>query len=128
MLPSVLRQLPEIQDSRSEKFLMLNIPKYQRPLTLAQLNVQPSTPLQGRFQKIAFSDHLCLCGSNEIELVIHVLLSCSFYKEIREKLLFDTRLEINALLRCFRATEDRDTVEAFAKPFLNAMRRRSLQN
>ncbi|XP_053146803.1 uncharacterized protein LOC128342830 [Hemicordylus capensis] len=55
---------------------------FRRAMTLARLNALPTAVLKGKFKKLPYSAHLCPCGSGDIETTAHVILYCTFYKDI----------------------------------------------
>nr|XP_016853653.1 PREDICTED: uncharacterized protein LOC107983669 [Anolis carolinensis] len=79
-------------DSRShtspmEYLTMLEVANHRRAFTLARCHALPSAVLEGRYQKIPYSERLCPCDSGQIETTEHVLLQCLFYRDIRTRLI-----------------------------------------
>ncbi|KAJ7303251.1 hypothetical protein JRQ81_012188 [Phrynocephalus forsythii] len=66
---------------------MLYVPKYRRAFSCARFNVMPSAMLEGRFKGTPLQNRTCPCGEG-VETLAHVLLLCSFYREVRQELLF----------------------------------------
>ena len=108
----------------------LIIPKYRRAFTLVRLNVPPSAILEGRFQRIPLENRVCPCGDGSIESVAHVLLSCTFYKDLRKEVITPLLLSIpgrstNATVSYLLADQDNQVTAKTAKFLVGAMKIRS---
>ncbi|XP_053122321.1 uncharacterized protein LOC128332077 isoform X2 [Hemicordylus capensis] len=73
--------------SCSAYLAQLEIPSHRRAFTLARCHALSSAILEGKYKKIPFMERLCPCDSGEVETIDHVLLSCPFYKDSRDRLI-----------------------------------------
>ena len=67
-------------------YAQLEQPRHRRAFTLARRNALPSAVQEGWYKNIPWAECLCPCGMEQIETIEHVLLWCTYYKDVCEEL------------------------------------------
>ena len=69
--------------------------KWRNALTALRCQSKVSAVAEGRYHQIPWEERTCLCGTMEVEDLIHYLINCPIYKVLRANLFREIGLVTN---------------------------------